>query len=135
MDEPTATLTIAEQRILFATIATLKAEGVGIVFISHHLEEIFEVCDRVTVMRDGRTVETRAVADWTEPSLIQAMVNRPLGDMFPARDARLGQTLLEIDDLSLPGRFANVSLSVRAGEVVGLGGLMGAGRTAVVRAL
>ncbi len=135
MDEPTATLTIAEQRILFATIATLKAEGVGIVFISHHLEEIFEVCDRVTVMRDGRTVETRAVADWTEAALIQAMVNRPIGDMFPARDARLGETLLEIANLGLPGRFENVSFSVRAGEVVGLGGLMGAGRTEVLRAL
>ena len=135
MDEPTATLTIAEQRILFATIATLKAEGVGVVFISHHLEEIFEVCDRVTVMRDGRTVETRAVADWTEASLIQAMVNRPLGDMFPARAARLGDTLLEVEGLGLPGRFDSVSFSVCAGEVVGLGGLMGAGRTEVLRAL
>ena len=135
MDEPTATLTIAEQRILFATIAALKADGVGIVFISHHIEEIFEVCDRVTVMRDGRTVETRAVAGWTEASLIQAMVNRPLGDMFPARDAKLGETLLEVRGLGLPGRFSNVSFAVRAGEVVGLGGLMGAGRTEVLRAL
>jgi ABC-type sugar transport system ATPase subunit len=135
MDEPTATLTITEQRILFSTIATLKAEGVGIVFISHHLEEIFEVCDRVTVMRDGQTVETRRASEWTKPELIQAMVNRPLGDMFPARHARIGEVLLEVERLSLPGRFADVSFTVRAGEVVGLGGLIGAGRTEVLKAL
>ena len=86
MDEPTATLTIAEQRILYATIAALKQAGMGIVFISHHLEEIFEICDRVTVMRDGRTVETRLTAQWDEASLIQAMVNRPINALFPPRD-------------------------------------------------
>ncbi len=135
MDEPTATLTLTEQRILFATIATLKQAGVGLVFISHHIEEIFEVCDRVTVMRDGRTVATRPVADWTEASLIQAMVNRELGELFPARHATLGEVLLDVENLSLPGRFESVSLRVRAGEVVGLGGLIGAGRTEVLKAL
>ncbi len=135
MDEPTATLTLAEQRILFATIATLKQQGVGLVFISHHLEEIFEVCDRVTVMRDGRTVGSRGTADWTEATLIQAMVNRPLGDLFPARHATLGEVLLDVENLSLPGRFQDVSLRVRAGEVLGLGGLIGAGRTEVLKAL
>ena len=135
MDEPTATLTLAEQQILFATIATLKQQGVGLVFISHHLEEIFEVCDRVTVMRDGRTIGTRAARDWSEATLIQAMVNRPLGDLFPPRHATLGDVLLDVENLSVPGRFEDVTLRVRAGEVVGLGGLIGAGRTEVLKTL
>ena len=135
MDEPTATLTIAEQRILYATVAALRQAGIGIVFISHHLEEIFEICDRVTVMRDGHTVETRPVAEWNEASLIQAMVDRPINALFPPRTAGIGATLLEVDGLSSTRRFSDVSLSVRAGEVVGLGGLMGAGRTEVLKAI
>ena len=135
MDEPTATLTTTEQRILFATIATLRQSGVGLVFISHHLEEVFEVCDRVTVLRDGAAVETRATGDWTEASLIQAMVNRPIEALFPERRATPGDVLLEVDGLSGSGRFANVSFSVRAGEVVGIGGLIGAGRTEVLKTL
>ncbi len=141
MDEPTATLTIAEQRILYATVAALRQAGIGIVFISHHLEEIFEICDRVTVMRDGRTVETRPVARWDEAGLIQAMVNRPITALFPPREAAIGATLLQVEGLSsgaassASARFAGVSLAVRAGEVVGLGGLMGAGRTEVLKAI
>ncbi len=135
MDEPTATLTSAEQRILFATVATLRAAGVGLVFISHHLEEVFEVCDRVTVLRDGAAVETRATADWTEAALIQAMVNRPIDALFPARHAVPGEVLLEVQGLGSAGRFADVSFAVRAGEVVGLGGLIGAGRTEVLKAI
>ena len=142
MDEPTATLTIAEQRILYATVAALRQAGIGIVFISHHLEEIFEICDRVTVMRDGRTVETRPVAQWDEAGLIQAMVNRPITALFPPREAAVGATLLQVEGLSSgppasssSASFAGVSLAVRAGEVVGLGGLMGAGRTEVLKAI
>ncbi len=143
MDEPTATLTIAEQRILYGTVAALRQAGIGIIFISHHLEEIFEICDRVTVMRDGRTVETRPVAQWDEAGLIQAMVNRPITALFPPREAAIGATLLQVEGLSSGLRaasassasFAGVSLSVRAGEVVGLGGLMGAGRTEVLKAI
>ena len=78
LDEPTATLTSHEVHILFATVARLKTTGVGIIFISHHLEEVFEICDRVTVMRDGYSVETKAVQDWTEETLVRAMVNRPI---------------------------------------------------------
>ncbi len=135
MDEPTATLTIAEQRILYATVASLRQAGIGIVFISHHLEEIFEICDRVTVMRDGATVATRPVAEWDEAGLIQAMVNRPISALFPARAASIGAPMLEVEALSSTGRFSGVSLTVRAGEVVGLGGLMGAGRTEVLKAI
>ncbi len=135
MDEPTATLTTTEQRTLFATIAELKAEGVGIVFISHHIEEVFEVCDRVLVMRDGRTVATRDTSEWSEDTLIQAMVNRPIDAMFPHRDATIGAALLQVSGLSSPGRFRDVSFEVRAGEVVGIGGLIGAGRTEVLKAI
>jgi len=135
MDEPTATLTTAEQRTLFATVAELKAAGVGIIFISHHLEEVFEICDRVTVMRDGQVVETRQTPAWSEDDLIRAMVNRPIESMFPPRHAKIGEPLLEVSGLTSRGHFADVSLSVRAGEVVGIGGLVGAGRTEVLKAI
>jgi ribose transport system ATP-binding protein len=135
MDEPTATLTTAEQRILFATIRTLRESGVGLVFISHHLEEVFEICDRVTVLRDGAAVDTRPTSEWTEASLIQAMVNRPIDALFPARQAVIGDILLEAESLSSAGRFEDVSFQLRAGEVLGLGGLIGAGRTEVLKAI
>jgi len=135
MDEPTATLTTAEQRTLFATVAELKAAGVGIIFISHHLEEVFEICDRVTVMRDGHVVETRPTGKWSEPDLIRAMVNRPIESMFPPRNVKIGETLLEISHLTSAGRFADMSFQVRGGEVVGIGGLIGAGRTEVLKAI
>jgi ABC-type sugar transport system ATPase subunit len=135
MDEPTATLTQSELRILFATVGNLRKAGVGIVFISHHLEEVFEICDRVTVMRDGHTVDTRRTADWTEASLVQAMVNRPLGAFIPKQSIAPGETLLEVEGLSGAGRFRDVSFSVRAGEIVGIGGLIGAGRTEVLKAI
>ena len=135
MDEPTATLTTAEQKILFATIALLRQSGVGLVFISHHLEEVFEVCDRITVLRDGVAVETRPAADWNETGLIQAMVNRPIEALFPERHATLGGVLLDVQQLGCEGRFQDVSFSVRAGEVVGIGGLIGAGRTEVLKTI
>jgi ribose transport system ATP-binding protein len=135
MDEPTATLTTSEQRTLFATVAELKAAGVGIIFISHHLEEVFEICDRVTVMRDGQVVETRSTPSWTENDLIRAMVNRPIESMFPPRHAAIGEPLLEVAGLTARGHFSDVSFSVRAGEVVGIGGLVGAGRTEVLKAI
>lgn len=135
LDEPTATLTTTEQQILFATMRNLRDHGVGLVFISHHLEEVFEICDRVTVLRDGAAIETRPVADWTQDGLIQAMVNRPIDALFPPRQATLGAVLLEVEGLSTPGAFQDVSFTLRAGEVVGLGGLIGAGRTEVLKTL
>ncbi len=135
MDEPTATLTIAEQRILFATINALRASGVGLVFISHHLEEVFAICDRVTVLRDGCAIETRPAADWSMEGLIQAMVNRPIDALFPDRDAVLGDVLLEVEGLASEDRFEEISFAIRAGEVVGLGGLIGAGRTEVLKTI
>ena len=135
MDEPTAPLSEGEVRVLFRTVAALKAAGVGIVFISHHLEEVFAVCDRVAVLRDGRAVETRASADWTRDGLVQAMVDRPISAMFPKADVLLGPALLEAEGISVPGRVKDVSFAVRAGEIVGLGGLVGAGRTEVLKAV
>ncbi len=135
MDEPTATLSASEVTLLFRTVQSLKDAGVGVVFISHHLEEVFKICGRVTVLRDGCTVDTRPVEAWTEDSLVQAMVNRPITAMFPKRDVFPGDVLLEVSGVVVPGRVADVGFSVRAGEVVGLGGLMGAGRTEVLKAI
>ena len=135
MDEPTAALSEGEVRVLFRTIAALKAAGVGIVFISHHLEEVFAVCDQVAVLRDGRAVEVRPAADWTRDALVQAMVDRPIAAMFPKADVPIGPALLEVEGISVPGRVEDVGFIVRAGEIVGLGGLMGAGRTEVLKAV
>jgi len=135
MDEPTAPLSEGEVRVLFRTIAALKAAGVGIVFISHHLEEVFAVCDRVAVLRDGHAVETRPAADWTRDALVQAMVDRPIAAMFPKAEVPIGPALLEVEGISVPGRVEDVGFIVRAGEIVGLGGLMGAGRTEVLKAV
>jgi ABC-type sugar transport system ATPase subunit len=135
LDEPTATLTSHEVEILFATVKRLKATGVGIIFISHHLEEVFAICDRVTVMRDGRSVETRPVAQWTEESMVQVMVNRPIDSFFPKQDIPLGAPVLEVQGLASGQRFANVSFAVRAGEIYGIAGLVGAGRTEVLKTI
>ena len=135
MDEPTATLTSHEVEFLMSTIAALKADGVGIIFISHHLEEVFAVCDRVTVMRDGRSVDDRPVGAWTEASLVQAMVNRPIDKFVPKRDITPGLPLLEVERLASRGRFSDVSFTVRAGEIYGLAGLVGAGRSEVLKTI
>jgi ABC-type sugar transport system ATPase subunit len=135
LDEPTATLTSHEVEILFATVKRLKATGVGIIFISHHLEEVFAICDRVTVMRDGRSVETRPVSQWTEESMVQVMVNRPIDSFFPKQDIPLGAPVLEVQGLASGQRFANVSFAVRAGEIYGIAGLVGAGRTEVLKTI
>jgi ABC-type sugar transport system ATPase subunit len=135
LDEPTATLTSHEVEILFATVKRLKATGVGIIFISHHLEEVFAICDRVTVMRDGRSVETRPVSQWTEETMVQVMVNRPIDSFFPKQDIPLGAPVLEVQDLASGRKFANVSFAVRAGEIYGIAGLVGAGRTEVLKTI
>ncbi len=135
MDEPTAPLSESEVRLLFRTVAALKAAGVGVVFISHHLEEVYTVCDHVAVLRDGRAVETRASADWTRDALVQAMVNRSISAMFPKADVLIGPALLEVEGISVTGRVEDVGFTVHAGEIVGLGGLMGAGRTEVLKAV
>ncbi len=135
MDEPTAALSESEVMVLFETIRGLRALGVGIVFISHHLEEVFAACDRVAVLRDGRTAATRQAAEWTRDTLVQAMVDRPITAMFPKAEVTIGGPVLEVKGISVPGRVRDVGFSVRAGEIVGLGGLIGAGRTEVLKAV
>jgi ribose transport system ATP-binding protein len=139
MDEPTAALTEREIDALFALIAKLKARGVAFVYISHRLEELPRISDRITVIRDGRTVETRATADMPQSDLVRLMVGRPLDAHFPELPAVAAGApiVLAVKQLSSASGVPvyDVSFSVRAGEIVGLAGLVGAGRTDIVRAI
>jgi ribose transport system ATP-binding protein len=137
MDEPTAALTDREIDRLFAIIATLKARGAGIIYISHRMEELPRIADRITVLRDGRAIETRDTADFPPDEIIRAMVGRRLESHFPelppvAADAK---PVLEVRNLVRAPAVNGVSFTVRAGEIVGLAGLVGAGRTEIVRAI
>ena len=133
MDEPSATLTSQEVDRLFAIIRDLKGAGIAVIYISHRLDEIFEIADRAAVMRDGETIGARAVKDLTRDDLIEMMVGRPIEKEFPKVAAPLGEPRLVVDGLSRAGVVRNVSFSVRRGEVLGLTGLVGAGRTEVAR--
>ncbi len=142
MDEPTSALADAEVRRLFQVIRDLTARGVAVVYISHRLEELEEIADSVTVLRDGAYIGRRAMDGTTRAELIQMMVGRPLGDLFPRPEAEHGEgeTRLRAEGLTLRGGSGHTGLrgldfEVRAGEIVGLAGLMGAGRTEVLEAL
>ncbi|MYL31167.1 ATP-binding cassette domain-containing protein [Halobacillus halophilus] len=135
MDEPTAALTDREIEKLFGVIRSLKASGVSIVYISHRMEEIFDVCDRITVMRDGRTIDTTPIPDTSFDEVVRKMVGRELTDRFPERQADAGETVLEVKNLTRPGVFQNVNFQVKSGEIVGVAGLMGAGRTEIMRTI
>ncbi len=133
-DEPTAVLSTADAERLHGIIAGLRAEGVGIVYISHRLEEVFRIADRMTVMKDGRVVGVTTPRESGVEDVIRMMVGRPLAALFPkAEDRRIGEEVLRVEDLRRGTRVRGVSLSVRAGEIVGLGGLVGSGRTETVR--
>lgn len=134
LDEPTAALTRRESHRLFSVMDDLKARGVAMVFISHHLDEIPRVGDDVTVLRDGAAVG-EVPADTPEPELVRLMVGRDIEDQFPRRRREPGEVLLEVDGLTRHGVFADIGFDVRAGEVLGLSGLVGAGRSEVVRAI
>jgi len=127
-DEPTAYLTRQESAQLFKLIRRLQGEGVTIVYISHRMEEVFELADRVSVLRDGTHVGTRAIGETNEAELIALMINRSIEQIYHKEKIAIGETILEARGLSGPG-FDNISLSVRAGEIVGLYGLIGAGRS------
>ncbi|MCC6441842.1 MAG: sugar ABC transporter ATP-binding protein [Armatimonadetes bacterium] len=135
MDEPSATLTDHELQNLFSLIRSLKSRGVGIIYISHRLEEIFEIADRVTVMRDGRRVGTCPVADLDRDEIIRMMVGRDLKEKISKKASPAGEILLEARNLTRRGSLENIDLTLRRGEVVGLAGLVGAGRTELARAL
>jgi rhamnose transport system ATP-binding protein len=136
MDEPTAALTPSEVEDLFVIIRRLRDQGAAIVFISHRLEEIFEICDRITVLRDGEWVGERRPEQTTIDEIIQLMVGRPLSALFDkGNHHEIGEPLLRVEGLSRVRKFRDISLEVRAGEIVGMAGLVGAGRTDVARAL
>lgn len=129
MDEPTAALAEADVVRLLDVIKALKNDGVGIVYVSHRMEEVFRISDRVTVLRDGKTVASKNIGDVTEASLVSMMVGREISQLFPKETVPLGEPVLELDRLSCTGRVDNVSLTVRAGEILGIAGLVGSGRT------
>ncbi len=134
MDEPTDALTDTETESLFRAIRELKAQGCGIVYISHRMKEIFEICDDVTVMRDGQFIAEREVSSLTEETLIEMMVGRKLEDQYPHLDKAPGEIRLKVDNLSGPG-VNGVSFTLRQGEILGVSGLMGAGRTELMKVL
>ncbi|STO58089.1 sugar ABC transporter ATP-binding protein [Grimontia hollisae] len=131
-DEPTASLTDSEKDQLFATINTLKAQGVGIVYISHKMDEIFQITDRITVLKDGQIQGTLITADTDAHEITSKMIGRTLDQYFIRAKENFGEEVLRLEQLGVNGLFENISLSVRAGEVVGLYGLIGAGRTEIV---
>ncbi len=135
MDEPTSSLGEHDVDVLFSAIRALSAEGVGVIFVSHHLEEVFSICNRVLVLRDGRAVEVRMTTAWTNDALIAAMVNRPMAEVFPERLTPVGSPRLEVRNLASRGRFSDVSFTVHEGEIVGLAGLVGAGRTEIAKTI
>jgi ABC-type sugar transport system ATPase subunit len=135
MDEPTAALTTREAETLFGVTRGLREKGVGIIFITHRLEEIFEIADRVTVMRDGKTVGTRPIDEVDRATVVRMMVGRELDEMFAVKETEIGCPLLEVEHLATPDLLEDISFSLRQGEIVGLFGLLGSGRTDLARAL
>lgn len=135
MDEPTAALTERESEQLFKIVRQLAAQGVGIVYISHRMEELFALSDRITVMRDGTYVDTVVTKETSFDRLVRLMVGRELTERFPKKSASIGEEVLRVSHVSRAGVLRDVSLTARAGEIVGVAGLMGAGRTELARAI
>jgi rhamnose transport system ATP-binding protein len=136
MDEPTASLSQREVERLLQVIARLRSEGVGIIYVSHRLEEVLSIADRVTVLRDGRTVATRPREGLDRPTLISLMIGRELSSIFPKRNVELGEVALELRNLSCKAAGVHdISLSIRKGEILGMAGLVGSGRTELANTL
>lgn len=135
LDEPTSSLTQKEVKKLFELMRMLKAKGIAIIFISHRLDEVFEICDRLTIMRDGEKIETKDVKATSTNEIVSLMIGRELGEMFARKRFPIGEELLRVEQISYKEKFRDVSFSVHAGEIVGLYGLMGSGRSEIVRAV
>ncbi len=135
MDEPTSAITEREVEHLYKMIRSLTKKGVSIIYISHKLNEIFDIANEVTVMRDGEFVGHKMIEDLTRKDIVTMMVGRELTHLFPKIDVEIGETILEIKNLSRAGKFRNVSFALHKGEILGLSGLMGAGRTEVMETL
>ncbi|WP_442902010.1 sugar ABC transporter ATP-binding protein [Geodermatophilus sp. FMUSA9-8] len=135
MDEPTAALSGVEVERLFAVARSLRDSGAAVLFISHRFDEVFDLCDRITVMRDGQWVSTDLARDLTVDAVVRRMVGREVSSLFPKVDVTPGEVVLEVRGLTRRGVFSDVSFDVRAGEIVALAGLVGAGRSEIVRAV
>ncbi len=135
LDEPTAALSAHEVEELFAIVKQLRERGVAILFVSHRLEEVFKIADRLTVFRDGAHIITAPVSEMNTEEIIKHMVGRELSNLFPKSEAEIGEVVLEVRHLTRAGVFADVSFQLRRGEILGLAGLVGAGRTEVARVL
>ncbi|MEU3272564.1 sugar ABC transporter ATP-binding protein [Saccharomonospora sp. NPDC006951] len=135
MDEPTAALSAVEAQRLFRVARGLAEQGSALLFISHRLDEMYALCDRVTVLRDGAFVATAPMSEIDNDTLVRRMVGRSVEQLFPKRETEIGADVLVVDGLTRAGDFADVSLTVRAGEIVGLAGLVGSGRSEVARAV
>jgi len=135
MDEPTSALTEREVEHLFRIIRDLRAQGIGIVYITHKMNELFEIADEFSVFRDGRYIGTHASTDVTRDDIIRMMVGREITQMFPKEEVPIGEVVLSVKDLCLKGVFDNVSFEVRAGEILGVAGLVGSGRSNVAETL
>ncbi|MGH3641601.1 MAG: ABC transporter permease subunit, partial [Mycobacterium sp.] len=135
MDEPTAALSTHEVQLLFRVVDTLRERGVTMMFVGHRLEEVFAIADRITVLRDGELIDTRRVEELTPSETVRLMVGRDMSQLYPDRDAHLGDVVMEVDSLTRTGEYEDISFALRAGEIVGFGGLVGAGRTEIARTL
>ncbi len=135
MDEPTAALTESETQVLFEVMRSLSAKGVSIVYISHRMEEIFEMCERITILRDGQYVDTKYIKDINMDDVVQMMIGREIGERYPQRNAKIGEEVIRVENLSSGKKFHDVNFAVKAGEVLGVAGLMGAGRTEIMQAV
>lgn len=135
MDEPTSALSETEIKQLFDTIRKLKSTGVSVIYISHRMEEIFEIGDRVTVLRDGKCIGTRYIRETSKPELVRMMVNRELKEQYPRQRSQIGEEVLRVDGICTKGGLKNISFSLHRGEIVGISGLLGSGRTELARAI
>lgn len=135
MDEPTAALTARDVEQLFAIVRSLRERGVGLIYISHRLEEVFDLADRVTVLRDGQYISTTEVRDTSEPELIRLMVGRTLDNLYPKTESQIGETVLRARDVVRRPASRGVNIDLRAGEIVGLAGLVGSGRSEFAQVL
>src|SRR4051812_18727717 len=135
MDEPTATLAEKEIEELFDVIRNLSSRGIAILYISHRLDEIFRIADRVTVMRDGKVVKTEPASELDEERLVRLMVGREVGNLYPKPETEIGEVLLRVEGITRDGVLEDCSFEVRSGEILGFAGLVGAGRTELARAV
>jgi ribose transport system ATP-binding protein len=136
MDEPTSSISNKETEILFEIIEDLKNQEVTIIYISHRLEEIFEISDRVTVLRNGKKIETLAINEIkNKDQLVNLMVGKEVTDLFPKKEVKIGETILEVKDLSYQNKFKEISFDLKRGEILGVGGLVGSQRTEVMETI